>query len=168
MKSPCPLCGTMTERNKLLIHLQHCGDKQRSKYNACKTLVIADGTLFKLSELMRYGLTQQEGIVFDSLAEAEYYVLLLKKISQGEIKSVKCQPSFVLQEPVSKGNKKLRSITYKADFRIEYPCGRIEIVDVKGKMTDVFRIKYKLFEKAYPELALKVIKKQGKGFVDIS
>ena len=38
-------------------------------------------------------------------------------------------------------------------------AGEIIIVeDVKGKETDVFKLKHKLFEKKYPDLTLKIIK----------
>lgn len=36
--------------------------------------------------------------------------------------------------------------------------GRVVVEDVKGKRTDVFNIKKKLFEKKYPDLEIKIVK----------
>ena len=36
--------------------------------------------------------------------------------------------------------------------------GKMVVEDVKGKETDVFKLKHKLFEKKYPDLTLRIIK----------
>lgn len=38
---------------------------------------------------------------------------------------------------------------YIADFKVTYADGRVEIVDVKGVRTDVYRLKKKLVEAQY-------------------
>ena len=56
-----------------------------------------------------------------------------------------------------KNGRKYQSITYIADFVVTYPDGRVEVEDTKGKYTEVFKIKQKLFEARYPYLELRVI-----------
>lgn len=45
--------------------------------------------------------------------------------------------------------KAVRAIKYKADFEVMYADGGVEVVDVKGMMTDIFRMKAKLFMNRY-------------------
>lgn len=101
--------------------------------------------------------SEMDGHVFDSLKEKQYYVVLLVSKRAGEISNFELQPSFVLQEGFRKNGKKYRPITYKADFKVFNNDGTIEIIDVKGFETEVFKIKMKLFEYKYPELSLKII-----------
>ena len=46
---------------------------------------------------------------------------------------------------------------YIANFVVIYPDGHVEVEDTKGKATEVFRIKQKLFEARYPDLEIKVL-----------
>ncbi len=79
-------------------------------------------------------------------------------------KCLKCREIFEL--PTAKcpnlncGGKLLvfRGISYIADFRVEYDDGRIEIEDVKGVETEAFKLKRKLFEAAYPDLTLSIVR----------
>lgn len=97
------------------------------------------------------------GIVFDSKKEMQYYGNLLMSKRAGEIKDFELQPSFVLQEGFNKDGVRHRPITYKADFKIIHNDGKIEIVDVKGFKTEVFKIKMKLFEYKFPEYHLVMV-----------
>lgn len=67
---------------------------------------------------------------------------------------IQLQPSFLLQEKFRKNGKLYREITYKADFKVTYADGHVEIIDVKGMVTKDFAIKRKVFEYKYPELRL--------------
>lgn len=49
-------------------------------------------------------------------------------------------------------------IDYVADFMVTYRDGHIEVQDVKGHMTREFLIKWKLFERAYPEYTLRIVR----------
>lgn len=120
-----------------------------SKYNACKTVI--------------------NGIVFDSKAEGEYYSFLLEKERKGTIDNFITQPRYILQEAFEKNGKKFRKIEYVADFEISHLSGEIEVVDVKGFVTETAKLKFKLFEKKYPyKLSLiKYVKKFG-GWVTLS
>lgn len=99
-----------------------------------------------------------DGHVFDSKKEGEYYQQLKLRKMAGEIKDFELQPEFTLQEGFKKNGKTYREIKYIADFKVIYPDGRVEIVDIKGYETKEFRLKRKLFEYKYPNLELKIIK----------
>jgi hypothetical protein len=102
--------------------------------------------------------TVVDGITFDSKREAEYYCELKLRLRAKEIVDVKLQPKFVLLEGFQKNGRKYRPLTYIADFLVSYPNGHQEVIDVKGKETEVFRIKQKLFENKYPHLNLVIVK----------
>ena len=92
-----------------------------------------------------------DGITFDSKDEAKYYEALKDKKAKGLIQNFELQPKFVLQESFTKNNKTYKQITYKADFRVYTNEGISYCVDVKGMLTDVFKIKLKLFNKKFDE-----------------
>ncbi len=97
------------------------------------------------------------GETFDSQAERDYYLYLLSLQQQKEIVRFHRQPRYMLQESFKKAGKTIRAIEYISDFEIEYPDGRIEVVDVKPSAsfkTDVYKLKRKLFEKRYPSLTI--------------
>ena len=106
--------------------------------------------------------TVVDGIKFDSKLEAEYYQLLKFKKAQGHIQDFKLQPRYTLQETFKRDGKTYRSITYVADFEIMQNDGSVVVVDCKGMMTDVFKIKAKLFTKLYGKLYL--VKRSKEGF----
>ena len=92
--------------------------KKRSKYLNVKT---------KLDGL--------DGVVFDSRKEANFYSeLKLRKIA-GEIKQIQRQVRYELIPAQYDINGKLleRSITYIADFVVEFNDGKIEVIDCKCK-----------------------------------
>ncbi len=94
--------------------------------------------------------------VFDSQLEGiRYRQLKLLEIA-GEIKNLRLQVPFLLQDSFKKNGKTYRKIEYIADFVYEKK-GKTIVEDVKGMKTDVFKIKQKLFEYKYPDLTLKII-----------
>lgn len=111
-----------------------------------------------------------DGITFDSKDEAKYYEALKDKKAKELIQNFELQPKFVLQESFTKNNKTYKQITYKADFRVYTNEGISYCVDVKGMLTDVFKIKLKLFNKKFDE-ELKLVCRNLKygdeyGFID--
>lgn len=96
------------------------------------------------------------GIKFDSLMEARYYVYLLEQKNYGFIQDFKMQVPFVLMKKYRNAytGKVVRAIEYYADFVVEKTDGTIEAIDVKGAETDVFKIKQKLFGSIYPHIRL--------------
>lgn len=91
-----------------------------------------------------------DGYTFDSKLEANYYSQLKILQRAKEIVSFNIQPVFELLEGYKKGKKKIKPITYIADFHVFYADGHEEIIDCKGMKTEVYRIKKKLFEYKYP------------------
>lgn len=104
--------------------------KKRSKYNNRKV--------------------ELDGYVFDSQLEADYYIQLKLREKAEDILFFRIQPEYLLQPEFEKDGKKHREIRYVADFEIHHTDGTIEVVDVKGLKTEVFRIKEKMFHKIYP------------------
>lgn len=95
--------------------------------------------------------------VFDSIAESKRYKELALLQQLGKITELQLQPKFLLQESFRKNGKTYRKIEYIADFQYE-ENGKIVVEDVKGKETEVFKLKRKLFEYKYRGLELKIIK----------
>lgn len=104
---------------------------------------------------------QVDGIMFDSKLEAERYGQLKMMERAGVIRDLELQPEYELIPSFKKNGKTWRRTVYKADFRyILCEDDRIIIEDVKGStavITDVFRLKQKLFEYQYPGLTIKIV-----------
>lgn len=92
-----------------------------------------------------------DDIKFDSKAEVAYYKHLLKEKEKGNVVSFELQKKYVLMDKYRhpKTDKAVRAITYTPDFEVTYPDGKIEVVDIKGFQTEVFKIKMKLFMERY-------------------
>lgn len=100
-----------------------------SKYNSRKTVI--------------------DGITFDSKKEAKRYVELKNKQDEGEITDLRLQvpfelvPSFTIE--IDGKKRKRRNIRYIADF-VYYENGQKVVEDVKGRKTEIYKLKKKLFE----------------------
>lgn len=90
---------------------------------------------------------EYKGIKFDSIKEKNRYMELSFLEAAGQIRELKLQPRFMLQEKFRDENGKLhREIAYIADFSyFNDECDKLIVEDVKGFKTDVFKIKEKLF-----------------------
>lgn len=103
--------------------------------------------------------TWSGGKVYDSKKEANraFELEMLERL--GKIKELKKQVHFVLQEGyVNKHGKKIRPITYIADFTY-VEDGVLVVEDVKGGIatqTEVFKIKRKILEYKYPDIEFRV------------
>lgn len=102
------------------------------------------------------------GIKFDSQKEASRYVVLRGMLGRGEIRNLKLQPQYTLQESyVTPDGERIQAIRYVADFEYECPTapdvtGRVYwikvVEDVKGgnaTKTAQYKIKRKLFVERY-------------------
>lgn len=98
--------------------------------------------------------TEYNGIVYDSKREAEYARDLDIMKQAGMILDYERQPVFPLQDRFIKNGKVYRPIRYVADFKVTYPDGRVEIIDVKGFKTTEFKLKEKMFHYRYRDLDL--------------
>nr|DAH32133.1 MAG TPA: Endonuclease [Caudoviricetes sp.] len=105
--------------------------------------------------------TVADGIKFDSRLEAKRYGQLKMMERAGVIRDLELQPEYELIPSFMKNSKTWRRTVYKADFRYILAEGdRIIIEDVKGStavITDVFRLKQKLFEYKYPEYTISIV-----------
>lgn len=105
--------------------------------------------------------TVADGIKFDSKLEAERYAQLKMMECAGVIRDLELQPSFELLPSFRKNGKTWRRTVYKADFRYILAENDITIIeDVKGSIaviTDVFRLKQKLFEYRYPDYTISIV-----------
>ena len=102
-----------------------------------------------------------DGIKFDSKIEAERYAQLKILERAGVIRDLELQPEYELIPSFRKNGKTWRRTLYKADFRyILAEDDSYIIEDVKGStsvITDVFRLKQKLFEYKYPEYTISIV-----------
>ncbi|SMB95469.1 Protein of unknown function [Desulfonispora thiosulfatigenes DSM 11270] len=103
----------------------------------------------------KYGSRKKEidGITFDSVKEARKYSELKLLKRAGEIKDFELQPEFELQPGYrNKDGKKIRPITYRADFKVIYPNDKIEYIDTKGFRTKEYLLKKKMLLFKYPDI----------------
>ena len=120
----------------------------------------------------KYGAKKVEidGHVFDSRLEGRYYEHLLELMHDGVVESFEMKKSYTLLDkfPHPKTGKTVRAIKYVPDFEVIYTDGRVEVVDVKGMQTDVFRMKCKLFMFRY-QIPLVLVKynRTTKKFVEV-
>ena len=99
-----------------------------------------------------------DGITFPSKAEAHRYVELKTLENAGRISHLKLQPEFELIPSFKKNGKTFRKTVYRADF-CYMQDGQFIVEDVKGFLTDVYKLKRKLFEWRYPDLTIKEVKR---------
>ena len=88
------------------------------------------------------------GIKFDSKKEMYRWIYLKQLENIGKINNLSRQVRYELQPSYEINGKKVRAITYIADFVYE-ENGQIIVEDSKGMRTDVFKLKKKLFEYKY-------------------
>lgn len=90
------------------------------------------------------------GITFDSTKEKNRYIELKLLERAGLIKDLKLQYEFELQPAFTLNNKKIRKISYIADFYyFDNKVNDYVVEDTKGMRTDVYCIKKKMFEYRY-------------------
>lgn len=100
----------------------------RSKYHARKTCV--------------------DGITFDSKKEADRYLVLKGMEEDGSIEDLRRQVRYELVPAFNVDGRHYRPVFYVADF-VYVLNGKTVVEDVKGVMTDVYRLKSKLFARRY-------------------
>ena len=103
-----------------------------------------------------------DGIKFDSEMESHYYIYLKQLKEIGEVVDFVLQPTYLLQEGFYLNGKRIRPITYKADFKVIYKDGHEEVIDVKGKLTEEFKIKRKMLLYRYRDINFKCVQERGR------
>lgn len=100
----------------------------RSKYHARKTTV--------------------DGITFDSRKEADRYLTLKGMEEDGAIENLRRQVRYELVPAFDVDGRHYRPVYYVADF-VYAEDGKEVVEDVKGMITDVYKLKSKLFARRY-------------------
>lgn len=90
--------------------------------------------------------------LFDSQLEANY-AAELDILVRARVVS-KWEPQVKM--PIVVLGKKV--CDYYIDFVVYYADGRVDYVEVKGHETDVWKLKWKLFEVLYPDLTKTIVK----------
>ena len=91
------------------------------------------------------------GVIYDSAKEARRSAVLKQQEQFGIITNLQRQVVFELQPGYTNNQgKKIRPITYKADFTYEQN-GKKYVEDTKGFRTAEYKLKKKIFEYKYPE-----------------
>ena len=106
--------------------------------------------------------TMVDEIKFDSEMESHYYIYLKQLKEIGEVVDFVLQPTYLLQEGFDLNGKRIRPITYKADFKVIYKDGHEEVIDVKGKLTGEFKIKRKMLLYRYRDINFKCVQERGR------
>lgn len=97
-----------------------------------------------------------DGILFDSQLECRFYTnYLLPKLKTGEIKSIRRQVRYELLPSFIYKNKKIRPIEYVSDFDVLYSDSSFVVIDVKGMVKPIDKLKAKLFKYRYPDINFK-------------
>ena len=89
-----------------------------------------------------------DGILFDSKREGNYYTKLKLMQNAGLIWNLELQKKYILQASFTFNGKKIREISYYADFVYEDKDG-LHVIDTKGYRTDTYKLTKKLFIKKY-------------------
>ena len=96
----------------------------------------------------KYGnqrVTDEQGLKFDSKAEHRHWLHLAALAKAGKIMDLRRQVPFELAPAVVIQGRKKRALCYVADFcYVDCETGEQVVEDVKGAVTDVWRIKLHL------------------------
>ena len=125
------------------------------KYRNIKVYVFDDGHISEDPNEAGHGKIKE---VFDSRKEYARYLQLREMERVGAISNLNRQKALIIQPGFVYQGKKIRAITYNADF--EYVENGIQVIeDVKGwskltkkyRTTEAFNLKWKLLKARYPE-----------------
>lgn len=104
--------------------------------------------------------TMLDGHTFDSLLEAERYKQLKILHMVGDIGEIKLQPRFELIPSFTDSQgEKHRKTEYVADFAY-HEKGQLIVEDVKGRETEAFKLKKKLFLLQYKDVTFRILTRQ--------
>lgn len=81
---------------------------------------------------------------FQSIRERDYYIILLDKLKYNEIVNFECQVPFVLIP--GKHTLSGKDRRYFADFTVMNLDGSMDVIDAKGKATELYKWKRDLMK----------------------
>lgn len=104
-----------------------------------------------------------DGITFDSLLEANYYSNLQFKLAAKEIRGFQVKVKYLLLERVigKDGRILFPARHYIADFVVANKDGSIEVIDTKGVLTAMYKLKKHLLYIKHKILIKEVWKTTG-------
>lgn len=121
---------------------------------------------------MEYHRTQValDGYLFDSETECRYYKHLLELGERDLIADIEVKPSFVLIPPFEWCGHKENGMVYTPDFSyIELKTNTRVYIEVKGVLTDEFRLRLKIWKWLHPLCPLKIVCwSKSTGFMEMS
>lgn len=92
------------------------------------------------------------GYSYDSKREAQYAAELDWMIKAGEVEK------WERQHKISLDVNDVHIANYYMDFKVYFNDGRVEMHEVKGAETPLWRMKFRLAKALYPDYNFKVIK----------
>lgn len=98
-----------------------------------------------------------DGFTFDSQAEYRRYLWLKDEEAQGSISGLAVHITYELEPSAKLSKKKLRAIKHEVDFVYFDESGAHVVEDVKGVATAVWKLKYNLFQRRFPQIEYRVI-----------
>ena len=97
-----------------------------------------------------------QGIKFDSIKERDRYLILKDMERLGQIEDLKLQVKYELIPSYEINGRKVRNVSYIADFvyfkihnKKNIQIKELIVEDCKGFKTDIYKLKKKLFEYKY-------------------
>ena len=106
----------------------------------------------KTKKKSKYGnkKTMYNGILYDSIREADYAKILDIMLKKGIVTDVKRQVVFKYEVKYSFEKKFfIKAGKYICDFVVTYKTGKIEVVDVKGYKTAKYKRDKKIMKKLF-------------------
>ena len=140
-------------RTQLKKEIREFNKLRTNKHNNTKVKV-------EIDNIYKYKITKTNTPIytFDSKSEYFRFIDLQTLCKAGIITDLKIHVPFLLQEKyINANNENIKEIRYEADFTY-YKDGKFIIEDVKGFITDLFKMKKKLFESKYPNWTIDIIK----------
>ena len=93
--------------------------------------------------------TTYDGIKFDSILESVIYRELKRMLNVGTIQSLELQVPYILLDKFTNCvGRKIQAIKYRADFLVQ-KHDQDYVIDSKGCITSIFKLKMKMFEQRY-------------------
>ncbi|HWQ29474.1 MAG TPA: DUF1064 domain-containing protein [Negativicutes bacterium] len=137
-------------RNNKAVYFKHTGQ-------VCKVEDLVKGLDKQDAKEKVHQITDRtgEGILFDSMLEAEYYRdIIVPKLETGTITKCILHPRYLLQKKFEKYGRIHKEVYYEADFELNFDNGPILVIDIKGMATETALLKRKLFDSTYPDMTL--------------
>lgn len=99
-----------------------------------------------------------DGISFQSSIEATVYQILKLWKNAGQIRDLRMQPTFTLQERFKdESGRTVNAIHYSADFRFyDEKERRVRFVDAKGHVTQAFLRSMKMMKDKHPDVEVEI------------